>query len=262
MTPLPLDIGRITRHTFVARVEQHPVLGSTNDRAKQCAAESTESLPLLILADRQEAGRGRGVNRWWTGRGSLACSLLVDAAALGIDPSRGPMMSLAAGLAVVDTAATLLSACSVGLHWPNDVFAARRKLAGILIEALPGGLAVIGIGLNTNNTIDEAPAELRPLVATLRDLTGSEHDPTSILVSLMRHLERKLRCLAMAPEQLAARANDACLQKGKTLHLELGDQIISGRCLGIASDGALLLETSDGARPFYSGVLRHDPQER
>ena len=30
----------------------------------------------------------------------------------------------------------------------------------------------------------------------------------------------------------------------------------SGRCAGIAPDGALLLETQEGLERFYSGVLR------
>ena len=32
-------------------------------------------LPLLVVAERQTAGRGHGANRWWTGPGALAFSL-------------------------------------------------------------------------------------------------------------------------------------------------------------------------------------------
>ena len=34
-------------------------------------------MPLLIVADGQTKGRGRGGNRWWTGAGSLAMSLAI-----------------------------------------------------------------------------------------------------------------------------------------------------------------------------------------
>ena len=75
----------------------------------------------------------------------------------------------------------------VGIHWPNDVHvrisqpqgeADDRKLAGILVEVLPDRRHVIGIGLNVNNTLADAPAELRDTAATLRDLSGREHDRT------------------------------------------------------------------------------------
>ena len=48
-----------------------------------------------------------------------------------------------------------------------------------------------------------------------------------------------------------------CLQVGHELTLEAGGQQSTGCCAGIAPDGALLLETAQGLREFYSGVLRH-----
>ena len=76
-----MDINRILRETFVVEVEQHAELASTNDRAAQRAKQGAKKLPLLVISDRQTAGRGRGGNRWWTGAGSLAFSLLFDSAA-------------------------------------------------------------------------------------------------------------------------------------------------------------------------------------
>ena len=77
-----MDINRILRETFVVEVEHHDELGSTNDRAMQRAKQGASRLPLLVIADRQTAGRGRGGNRWWTGPGSLAFSLLLESAAV------------------------------------------------------------------------------------------------------------------------------------------------------------------------------------
>jgi BirA family transcriptional regulator, biotin operon repressor / biotin---[acetyl-CoA-carboxylase] ligase len=268
--PTPLDTDRLLRETFVAQVEHCPVLDSTNDRAKQYAAGRPGLLPLLIVADRQTAGRGRGSNRWWTGTGGLACSILLDprrekdrrgeeetlptrSPLLPFSPS--PLVSLAAGLAVVRTVAPLLSQETLGIHWPNDVFAAGRKLAGILIEVVPGGLYVIGIGLNTNNTIQDAPQHVRQRAVTLRDLTGREHDHTEILCALLGHLETLLRQLGTTPEAIGAEADRLCLQRGQTLTLEWGRRTACGLCLGIAPDGALILDTPEGRRTFYSGVL-------
>jgi len=252
-----LDVERILNESFVARVEHYLTLPSTNDRATQAATENAARLPLLVVADEQTAGRGRGTNRWWTGRGSLAFSLLVDAQWLEVTrPSQSPLISLAAAVAVVETVAPWLSSVPLGICWPNDVWAGGGKLAGILVEALSNGLCVVGIGINTNNSPAEAPPEVRDFASTLRQLTGSLHDQTELLIDLLRRLENAFKQLAAQPPQIAARADELCLQHGRTLTLELGSRTIVGVCAGIAADGALLLDTPAGRKTCYSGVLR------
>jgi BirA family biotin operon repressor/biotin-[acetyl-CoA-carboxylase] ligase len=251
-----LDIDLLVRETFVAQVQHYATLGSTNDRARQCAAEGVASLPLLIVADEQTAGRGRGTNRWWTGRGSLACSLLLDSDDPGIDLCRSPLVALGAGVAVAKAAQPLLPCHTVGVHWPNDVVVDGRKLAGVLVEALSDRRLVVGIGMNLNNSLRDAPKELQASAATLWELTGVRHRRTQILLALLRHLGEGLALLASAPQQIAAEANRLCLQHGQPLTVRLGRRVVSGRCEGIASDGALLLDTPRGRERLYSGVLR------
>lgn len=251
----PLDVDRVVRETFVVQVEHHPTIGSTNDRAMERAAHGITTLPLLVVADQQTAGRGRGSKRWWTGPGGLAMSLLVEAETIGAQSSRSPLVALATAVAVVDAVTPLLPGHEVGIHWPNDVLAAGRKLAGILVEVLPNRRHVIGIGLNTNNTLANAPAELQTTAATLRDLSSREHDQTAILIDLLNCLDREFQQLRSNPTDVAARANAICLQRGRTVTLQQGDRTIVGRCQGIGSDGALLLETSAGVERFHSGIL-------
>ena len=80
------DIAKIRAATFVAEVEHHAEVGSTNDRALQLAASDGRPTPTLVVADRQTLGRGRGANRWWADRGALTFSLVVEAAAWGLAP--------------------------------------------------------------------------------------------------------------------------------------------------------------------------------
>lgn len=278
-----IDVVRILRETFVVRAEHHPTLGSTNDRAAECAARGVKDLPLLIAADQQTAGRGRGANRWWTGRGALAFSLLLDAETVAAGRDRSPLAALAAAVAVADAVAPLLPGHAVGIHWPNDVVVAKkgtgsvcrngpqgashkrcpspfspRKLAGILIEVLADRRHVMGIGLNLNNSLADAPDELHTTAATIRDLSGKTHDPTDVLVDLLKCLERALADLRQEPHVIAARADELCLQRGRTLGLQAGGREATGRCRGIAPDGALLLETASGVEAFYSGRVKNE----
>lgn len=126
-----------------------------------------DTLPCLLVAETQTAGRGRQGKAWVTPPGSaLTFSLMLPYA-----PADWSGLSLAVGLAVaeaLDPAEARAPGCAprIGLKWPNDLLLADaacvgRKLGGILIETLPVGLgrvAVIGIGLNLQPRAPEAAA--------------------------------------------------------------------------------------------------------
>jgi BirA family biotin operon repressor/biotin-[acetyl-CoA-carboxylase] ligase len=249
------DWPRLVAAGLVDRAEHFPSLTSTNDYARERAASLPRDQRLLVVADEQTAGRGRGANRWWTGSGSLACSLLFDPAARQIERRYYPMISLAAAITIAETTAGVLSRLDVGLHWPNDVFVGQRKLAGMLIEAMPDGRHVLGIGCNVNNRISAAPPELASIVTSLVDLTGKEHGRGELLFDMLRRLDGRLAELARSPHALGRRADELCLQHGKRLTIRLGQRETVGTCAGVADDGALVLDTADGRQSFYSGVL-------
>ena len=91
------DLDHILKSTFVERIEFHPAIESTNQRALELAQGSTIGGPLLVLAESQTNGRGRGTNRWWAETGALTFTLLLDTRL----PQRHlPQASLTVGLAV------------------------------------------------------------------------------------------------------------------------------------------------------------------
>jgi BirA family transcriptional regulator, biotin operon repressor / biotin---[acetyl-CoA-carboxylase] ligase len=252
-----LDPDRLAECPAIARVETYQSLASTQDRAHEVARSGEPGpLPLLIVAEQQTAGRGRGANRWWTGPGSLAFSLLFDPADWQLSRQPLPERSLAVGVAIVETVRPIAAGHAVGLHWPNDVFAAGKKLAGILIDVLPDGQHVVGIGLNVNNSFDGAPPEVSARATSLCELGGRTFDRTTVLLDLLANLEAAVRESAAQPEHFGGRFQDLCLQLGQQLTIEVGAQRTVGRCAGIAPDGALILETASGWQKFYSGVLR------
>ncbi|MGE0609003.1 MAG: biotin--[acetyl-CoA-carboxylase] ligase [Pirellulales bacterium] len=252
------DLQHLIANTFLATAEHHAVLGSTNDRARELSTDPAVGLPALVMADQQTAGRGRRSNRWWTGQGALAFSLLLEPASLGILRQHSPQLSLVAAVAVVDTLRPLLPALEVGLHWPNDVFAAGRKLSGILVEALPDGRHILGIGINVNNALSQAPPEVQHVATTLFDLIGHECDSMALLTELLQTLASHLQQLAARPEEFGRRYDEHCLQRGQVLTIQHGQETTRGNCLGVATDGALMLETSAGRQAFYGGFLIHD----
>jgi BirA family transcriptional regulator, biotin operon repressor / biotin---[acetyl-CoA-carboxylase] ligase len=242
---------------WLTHVEHHCEVNSTQDRAREASAKVLLGEALLVLADSQTAGRGRGNNHWWTGEGALATSLLFDPSFFGLPRRAIPQVSLATGVAVVDAIGPLVSGHVLGLRWPNDVYVSKRKLAGILVDVLPDGRHIIGVGINTNNSLDDAPPELRETVATLHWLTGRVWSHGELLEIVLEQLGSGLTALARDPETIGRRFNELCLQYGEVLTVRNGDEYTTGRCAGIAVDGALLLDTPEGRKSIYSGTLRN-----
>jgi BirA family biotin operon repressor/biotin-[acetyl-CoA-carboxylase] ligase len=257
--PLSLDdLADVVARTFVQSVEYLPTHASTNDRALELARGETGLLPKLVLVDEQTAGRGRGANRWWSSPGALTFSLLIDSVAMRLEPAVWPRVSLAAGLAVCDAIDGLLGSSIVGLKWPNDVLADRRKLCGILVEIPPGrkDLLVLGIGVNVNGRINTAPAELQSAITSMYDLADRELSRMQVLVTVLCELAEKLNWLAHDVATLHERWQKRCLLTGRTVEVEQADRVLTGICRGIDHDGALLLATPGGIERCLSGVVR------
>lgn len=248
----PFDPQSIVQETFVAAVEFRAELPSTNDFAKQRAAEPVCRVPLLVVAEQQTAGRGRGRNHWWSDSGSLTFSLILDA-------GRSPLVSLATAVSVVEASEETCDKTSqlapIGIHWPNDVFAAGRKLCGILVEVLANRRSAIGVGINVNTPAEAMPPEIREKAISLMEITGTVQDPTRLLICFLRRLETWISRLKSAPAEVAARADALCLQHDHVLTVQTAGQTITGRCAGIGPEGQLLLDAPAGQITIHSGTL-------
>lgn len=265
------DFARIRDLTFVRRVEFHPTIDSTNQRAAELARESTIRAPVLVLAESQTKGRGRGSNQWWADHGALTFTLLLDT---GFAQRHLPQASLTVGLAVCEAVEEIIDAAIQGgavppglsgdsekpevqLKWPNDVYCRQRKLCGILIE-LPTTnpqLLAIGIGINVNNSVRHAPQELQTTAVALCDIIGQDHSLVDVLIKVLNHLENRLGCIGHDNEALRSHWRQRCLLTGRKVEIDLGARVVSGHCRGINDAGALVIETVNGPEQCFAGTI-------
>lgn len=204
----------------------------------------------VLAARRQTAGRGRLGRRWFAVPGdSLTFSLLWRFA-----PGTLPLgLSLAVGVALAEAlAATGID--DVRLKWPNDLQRGGRKLAGVLVELVPGAphAAVIGIGLNMRLPA-AMPDELRATAVGL-----------DIDVSADELLARLLIALHGVLTEFAAGGFVALRDRwlARCGHLDSAVSVLSeyavplnGRCVGVDVDGALMLETPVCVQRILSGEV-------
>lgn len=267
------DGDAILTTSFIRHVEIHEELGSTSDRAGELARAAQIQLPALVVAEVQTAGRGRGRNIWWSSSGSLTFSVLFDPIATGITTSMWPKLSLSAAVAVCDAIMSELSRahgpgmleCSpptrVGIKWPNDVILDGAKIAGILIESLNApppakSRAILGIGINVNNSWASAPRAAGANGIALCDSTRRQHAVQPILLAVLNALEKRMNQLAMSDPSLQASCERLCWLTEKRVEVETNGNWMHGICVGIADDGALLVENASGAHRVLSGSVR------
>jgi BirA family biotin operon repressor/biotin-[acetyl-CoA-carboxylase] ligase len=231
----------------ISVVEHHHSIGSTNDRARELAAQGTPEIA-LIAADEQLAGRGRQGRSWYTPPGTaLAFSLLTRPA---IPASHAMRLTMLAGLAAVE-GIEYATGLRLDLKWPNDVVFRSEsrwwKVGGILTECAFHGddltHAVIGIGLNVNVDFSQQ-LELREIATSLMHLAGREIDRWAVLKAVVAAWVDRYADLAAANrlcETWAARL----INLRQNIRVTLNDQIIEGYAEGVDDDGALLLRTAD-----------------
>jgi BirA family biotin operon repressor/biotin-[acetyl-CoA-carboxylase] ligase len=236
------------------------------ERAREIAHDAGIPLPAAVVADRQSLGRGRRGARWWQPPGSLTTSIVLDGAVAGLAPRQAeprPTWSLACGVALAEAIAALEPSIDPRVRWPNDLESGGRKLAGILVETAPNGRAIFGIGVNTTGSAADAPAAIRHRVATVPDRAGRPLAREPLMVAFLPRFLRLLAEMTADPRVLVDRYRPLCGLTGRDVTVFRGvdtrvaEGAITGRCLGIDSDGAIVIETLAGRLHLASGSLTH-----
>ena len=252
------DLDRIKDDTDICHVEYHDTLPSTNLTAVQLLGPLLDNTPALVLTSNQSAGRGRKGNAWWSSGGALTFSWVVDAASLPVAAERRPMVSLAAGLAVRDALTELLPNCPFALKWPNDVLIGDRKICGILVEQHSVDQrqgVIIGIGVNVNNSLLQAPSEISQRATSLYDIEGRSFDLNAVLVTILNRLSFRITQLTSQPRLALAETNRHNVLTGRIVTLQVCDATITGVCVGVDDEGQLVLQSERQLYRCASGIV-------
>jgi BirA family biotin operon repressor/biotin-[acetyl-CoA-carboxylase] ligase len=115
---------------------------------------------------------------------------------------------------------------------------------------------VIGVGVNLNNSLRNAPPEVQRTGTSLADRTGDRYDPTATLLEILDQLKQGLDWLAVGDFRLSEAWQKHCILRGRIVTIDAGPNVVTGRCLGIDRRGALQIETGDGVEALYGGAIR------
>lgn len=233
-----VETATLAARLGVPRVVAFDRVGSTLDVAHALGAEGAPA-GTLVLADEQTAGRGRFGRVWQSPPGSGIWLTLVERPQ---QTDALDVLSLRLGLRAAEVLDRFAGE-RVRLKWPNDLYLAAGKLAGILVEARWRDARLdwlaIGFGLNVR-----APRE----VPAAGLLAGT--DRVSVLAALVPALREAAATAGILSERELAAYAARDLASGRRVVAP-----VAGRAVGIDSSGALLVDTGSGRDRVRAGSL-------
>jgi BirA family biotin operon repressor/biotin-[acetyl-CoA-carboxylase] ligase len=226
------------------RIEFHPEIGSTNDRARSALVDP-ELDGIAVVADRQLAGRGRMGRTWLSPAGE---NLLVSVGLrLDLPAERAWWLAAAAALAMRSAAEDAVGpGTTLAVRWPNDLVTGDGlKVAGLLAETEIEGArvawAVIGMGLNVNWRRADMPSDIAATATSLADLAGRTIDRVELLSALLGALDEEIGQVE-AGSSPRVRFQSASWLTGREIEVETPAGRLSGVAGAITDTGGLVLD--------------------
>jgi BirA family transcriptional regulator, biotin operon repressor / biotin---[acetyl-CoA-carboxylase] ligase len=167
--------------------------GSTNDAILELATANSQE-GLVLFAEHQTAGRGQRGNRWESAAGKgLWFSILLRPK---IQTNESGRLTIWAMEAISDVIRTEFS-LEPTVRLPNDVQLYGRKVAGVLVEMRAQEkaphLAIVGIGINVNQSLEDFPPKLQSSATSLAIVLGEQVDRKKFAVALLWTLDETYR---------------------------------------------------------------------
>lgn len=228
----------------------HEEIDSTNSEAERLLSAGA-STPLVVLASRQSAGRGRMGRRWHS---EDAENLYLSFAFRPqLPPARMTKFTLWMGASLCDFLDEK-HAVHARVKWPNDLLCDGRKLAGMLTEArIDADFTrdlIFGLGLNVNADPTTLPEEVREIATSVRAVSGQPRPINPFAAEV-------IACLMNAYEQFVdgsfekffkQRWIDYDCLNGQQVTVRGHAGELTGTVAGVNDDGSLALIRADGTR--------------
>jgi len=218
---------------------------STNKTAKQLALDGAPHAT-VVLAERQTAGRGRQGRSFF----SPSCSGIYMSLLLkpNFDVHKSVLITTAASVAV-SRAVQKVCGAEPRIKWVNDIYIDRKKVCGILTEAvtdIESGQVesiVLGIGINCQEPEGGFPEELKEIIGIVPNVTSKNALAAQVINEVMTLLpniearefieEYKLRSMVLNQEINVIKGGSSAAG-------------IPAVALGIDDDGGLIVKYSGG----------------
>lgn len=250
-------IAREMKHSLPVEVLES--VDSTNTEAKRRISAGLDA-PLLLLARRQTAGRGRLGRTFCSPEGAgLYMSLVLHPDA----PAEEVLALTSAAAVAVATAIEALTPLHPKIKWVNDIYIGEKKVSGILTEGVTdpvsGRLHSVVVGIGINCTHAAFPEEVAAIATSLAD-EGAKVDPSRLAAEVCDRL--LVLYGELSDKTWLPLYRERSWLDGRAVVWRRGDRLQRGIVLGIGEEGELILSTDEGKVTLSTGEVSVRPVER
>ncbi|WP_011977496.1 biotin--[acetyl-CoA-carboxylase] ligase [Methanococcus maripaludis] len=200
----------------------------------------------IVVSEIQTHGKGRLDRSWFSNKGGLYFSVLMDIKDVG----KLEKINFLGSLSVVETLKEF-SDKKFEIKWPNDVLFENKKICGILTELnVSSGYLVLGIGLNINNTID---SEIKEIGTSLKEIENLEFNVDLILNKFIEIFTKNLK---IDDELLLERYKKYSKTMFKNVNLIILEKTVTGKVVDISYNG-IHINTGNYVEVFNAGDCIH-----
>ena len=251
------EIKSLMHTDWVAKeVLYFDTIDSTNTTAQELAEKGYPS-GTLVVADKQESGKGRRGRSWVSPSGTgIFMTLMIKP---DINPNNASMLTLVAALAVAK-AITSVTGEEALIKWPNDIVINGKKVCGILTEMNAQfdyiNHIVVGIGINVHN--ESFPEEISQMASSLMiEAGGKRFHRAQIIAETMSYFEQYYDTFLKTQDLSAlVREYDKLLvNRNKSVRVLDPKEPFDGKAMGITPKGELIVDTWESRKLVSSGEV-------
>ena len=231
-------------------------IDSTNIKAQELAEIGYPS-GTLVVADKQESGKGRRGRSWVSPSGTgIFMTLMIKP---DINPNNASMLTLVAALAVAK-AITSVTGEEALIKWPNDIVVNGKKVCGILTEMNAQfdyiNHIVVGIGINVHN--ESFPEEISQMASSLMiEAGGKRFHRAQIIAETMSYFEQYYDTFLKTQDlsALVREYDELLVNRNKSVRVLDPKEPFDGKAMGITPKGELIVDTWESRKLVSSGEV-------
>lgn len=251
------EIKSLMHTDWVAKeVLYFDTIDSTNTKAQELAEKGYPS-GTLVVADKQESGKGRRGRSWVSPSGTgIFMTLMIKP---DINPNNASMLTLVAALAVAK-AITSVTGEEAMIKWPNDIVVNSKKVCGILTEMNAQfdyiNHIVVGIGINVHN--ESFPEEISQMASSLMiEAGGKRFHRAQIIAETMSYFEQYYDTFLKTQDlsALVREYDELLVNRNKSVRVLDPKEPFDGKAMGITPKGELIVETWESRKLVSSGEV-------
>lgn len=251
------EIKSLMHTDWVAKeVLYFDTIDSTNTKAQELAEKGYPS-GTLVVADKQESGKGRRGRSWVSPSGTgIFMTLMIKP---DINPNNASMLTLVAALAVAK-AITSVTGEEAMIKWPNDIVVNGKKVCGILTEMNAQfdyiNHIVVGIGINVYN--ESFPEEISQMASSLMiEAGGKRFHRAQIIAETMSYFEQYYDTFLKTQDlsALVREYDELLVNRNKSVRVLDPKEPFDGKAMGITPKGELIVDTWESRKLVSSGEV-------